>query len=53
MSDVPLVHLTDFFLSSYRVNVTSSNHCERAKVPGHIELKIGQNPSLVKLVEGF
>ena len=25
----------------------------RAKVKGHRELKIEQNPSLVKLVEGF
>ena len=25
----------------------------RAKLPGHRELKIEQNPSLVKLVEGF
>ena len=41
------------FLSSYRVNVTSCNFCARAKVPGHRELKIEQNPSLVKLVEGF
>ena len=40
-------------LSSYRVNVTSCNLCARAKVPGHGELKIEQNPSLVKLVEGF
>ena len=38
------------FLSSYHVNVTSCNLCARAKVPGHRELKIEQNPSLVKLV---
>ena len=42
-----------FLLSSYRVNVTSCNLCAKAKVPGHRELKIEQNPSLVKLVEGF
>ena len=36
---------------SYRVNVTSCNLCARAKVPGHRELKLELNPSLVKLVE--
>ena len=41
------------FLLSYRVNVTNCNLFARAKVPGHRELKIKQNPSLVKLVEGF
>ena len=40
-------------LSSYRVNVTSCTLCARAKVPGYRELKIEQNPSLVKLVEAF
>ena len=29
-----------FFFSSYRVNVTSCNLCARAKVKGHIELKM-------------
>ena len=33
------------FLSGYRVNVTSCNLCARTKIE--------QNPSLVKLVEGF
>ena len=41
------------FLSSYRVNIASCNLCARAKVPGHRQLKIEQNPSLVKLVKGF
>ena len=42
-----------FFLSSYRVNVTSCNLCARAKVPGHRELQIEQNPSLVKFNFSF
>ena len=42
-----------FLLSSYRVNVVSCNLCARAKVKGRRELKIEQNPSLVKLIEGF
>ena len=33
--------------------IPSCNLCARAKVPDHRELKIEQNPSLVKLVEGF
>ena len=43
---------SDSGIRSPRVNVTSSNHCasawQRSKVT---ELKIEQNPSLVKLVE--
>ena len=34
-----------FFLSSYHINVTSCNLCARAKVKGHIELKIEENTS--------
>ena len=36
-------------LLSYRVNVTSCNLCARAKVKGHRELKIEQNPSFRKI----
>ena len=42
-----------FFLSSYRVNVTSCNLCARAKVKGHIELKIEENRSFGKLDKPF
>ena len=42
-----------FFLSSYRVNITSCKLCARANIKGHSELKIEQTPALVKLVEGF
>ena len=38
-----------FFLSSYSVTITSA----RAKVKGHRELNIEQNPPLVKLAKGF
>ena len=31
------------FLSSYRVNITRCNLCARAKVKGHIKLKIEEN----------
>ena len=40
-----------FFLSSYRVNVTSCNLCARAKVKGHIQLKTEENTSFGKLVK--
>ena len=33
------------FLSSYRVNIARCNLCARAKVKGHIELKIEENTS--------
>ena len=41
------------FLLSYRVNIASCNLCARAKVKGHIELKIEENTSVGKLVEPF
>ena len=41
------------FLSSYRDNVTSCNLCAKAKVKGHIELKIEENTSFGKLVKPF
>ena len=34
-------------------NITSCNLCVRAKVKGPRELNIEQNPSLLKLIEGF
>ena len=37
-----------FFLSSYRVNIARCNLCARAKVKGHIKLKIEENTSVVK-----
>ena len=37
----------------YRVNVISCNLCARAKVNGHIELKIEKNTSFGKLVKPF
>ena len=42
-----------FFLLSYRVNIASCNLCARAKVKGHIELKIEENTFVGKLVEPF
>ena len=42
-----------FFLSSYRVNIARCNLCARAKVKGHIKLKIEENTSVGKLVEPF
>ena len=42
-----------FFLSSYRVNIARCNLCARAKVKGHIKLKIEGNTSVGKLVEPF
>ena len=39
------------FLSSYRVNIARCNLCARAKVKGHIKLKIEENTSVGKLVE--
>ena len=41
------------FLSSYRVNIARCNLCARAKVKGHIKLKIEENTSVGKLVEPF
>ena len=43
------------FLSSYRVNIVIArcNLCARAKVKGHIKLKIEENTSVGKLVEPF
>ena len=41
------------FLSSYRVNIASCNLCARAKVKGHIKLKIEEHTSVGKLVEPF
>ena len=41
------------FLSSYRVNSARCNLCARAKVKGHIKLKIEENTSVGKLVEPF
>ena len=41
------------FLSSYRVNIARCNLCARAKVKGHIKLKIEENTSMGKLVEHF
>ena len=41
------------FLSSYRVNIARCNLCARAKVKGHIKLKIEENTSMGKLVEPF
>ena len=41
-----------FFLSSYRINVTSCNLCASAKVKGHIEVK-KENTSFGKLVKPF
>ena len=41
------------FLLSYRVNIASCNLCARAKVKGHIELKIEENTSVGKLVKPF
>ena len=40
-------------LSSYRVNIARCNLCARAKVKGHIKLKIEENTSVGKLVEPF
>ena len=42
-----------FFLSSYRVNIARCNLCARAKVKGHIKLKIEENTSVGKFVEPF
>ena len=39
------VRFGHFFLSSYRVNVTSCNLCARAKVLDHRKLKIEHTPS--------
>ena len=39
--------------SSYRVNIARCNLCARAKVKGHIKLKIEENTSVGKLVEPF
>ena len=39
-----------FHLWSYRVNITRYNLCARAKVKGHIELKIEENTFFGKLV---
>ena len=50
MTDLRIVLIQAFFVSSYRVNVTSFVPGQRSKVT---ELKIEQYPSLVKLVEGF
>ena len=36
------------FLSSYRVNIARCNLCARAKVKGHIKLKIEENTSVGK-----
>ena len=41
------------FLSSYRLNIARCNLCARAKVKGHIKLKIEENTSMGKLVEPF
>ena len=41
------------FLLSYRVNIARCNLCARAKVKGHIKLKIEENTSVGKLVEPF
>ena len=41
------------FLSSYRVNIARCNLCARAKVKGHIKLKIEENTSVGKLAEPF
>ena len=41
------------FLSSYRVNIARCNLCARAKVKGHIKLKIEENTSVGKLVKPF
>ena len=41
------------FLSSYRVNIARRNLCARAKVKGHIKLKIEENTSVGKLVKPF
>ena len=40
-------------ISSYRVNIARCNLCARAKVKGHIKLKIEENTSVGKLVEPF
>ena len=42
-----------FGLSSYRVNIARCNLCARAKVKGHIKLKIEENTSVGKLVKPF
>ena len=47
------VRFGPFFLSSYRVNMARCNLCARAKVKGHIKLKIEENTSVGKLVEPF
>ena len=41
------------FLSSYHVNIAKYNLCARAKVKGHIKLKVEENTSVGKLVEPF
>ena len=41
------------FLLGYRVNIARCNLCARAKVKGHIKLKIEENTSVGKLVEPF
>ena len=41
------------FLSSYRGNIARCNLFARAKVKGHIQLKIEENTSMGKLVEPF
>ena len=40
------------FLSSYRVNIARCNLCARAKVKGHIKLKIEENTSVGKKSKG-
>ena len=56
-SNIPQPHVKNGwpkpFLSSYRVNIARCNLCARAKVKGHIKLKIEENTSVGKLIEPF
>ena len=52
LSEFPVDKISGF-LSSYRVNIARCNLCARAKVKGHIKLKIEENTSVGKLVEPF